>query len=171
VGGRALVPRELEFVPFRGSDAVRRGVVSKAMLRGSSWRRLFPDVYVHAEAYDPDDHRMWCYAAALTLPFGGAVDGYSAAFLWGLDLLPRNAPASVTVPIRFRLPLHPRRLVGRAALASEDITTLAGIQVTTPVRTAFDLGRQADRRDAVIALDAMCHRHLISVVEVARSRP
>jgi hypothetical protein len=166
VGGRAQVPWELEFVPFRGSDAVRRGIISRAMLRGSSWRRLLPDVYVHAEIYDPDDHRMWCRAAAITLPVGGAVDGYSAAFLWGLDLLPRDAPVSVTVPTGVRLSLHPRRLVRRASLAPEDITTLAGIPVTTPVRTAFDLGRQANRREAVIALDAMCHRHLVSIAEV-----
>jgi hypothetical protein len=133
------------------------------MLRGSSWRRLFPDVYVHADGYDPDDHRRWCEAAAVTLPRGGAVDRRSAAFLWGVDLLVRDAPVTVTVPIGVRLCPHPRRQVRRATLAPADITTIAGVPMTTPVRTAFDLGRLENRRNAVMALDAMCHRRLVSV--------
>ena len=40
--------------------------------------------------------------------------------------------------------------------------------MTTPLRTAFDLGRQVGRRDAVVALDALCHRHLVTVAALGR---
>lgn len=162
----ASVPRALSFVPFRGSDAVKRGVLTKAMLRGPSWRRLFPDVYVNALAYDAQDHRMWCDAVALTLRDGEAIDRYSAAFLWGVDLLPRDARVTVCVPRSARVWPQPRRDVVRTALAHDDVTVLAGIPVTTPLRTAFDLGRQPDRTSALIALDAMCHRKLVRITEL-----
>jgi hypothetical protein len=136
------------------------------MLRGPSWRRLFPDVYVNAEAYDAHDHRMWCDAVALTLRDGEAIDRYSAAFLWGVDLLPRDAPVTVSVLRAARVWPHPRRKVVRTALAREDVTVLAGIPLTTPLRTAIDLGRQADRTRALIALDAMCHRKLVRISEL-----
>jgi hypothetical protein len=35
--------------------------------------------------------------------------------------------------------------------------------LTTPLRTAFDLGRQRSRIEAVIALDAMCRRRLVTI--------
>jgi hypothetical protein len=41
------------------------------------------------------------------------------------------------------------------------VTVIAGIPLTTPLRTAVDLGRQRNRKRALIALDAMCHRRLV----------
>jgi hypothetical protein len=142
-------------------------VITKAMLRGPSWRRLFPDIYVNAEAYDVQDHRMWCDAVALALRDGEAVDRYSAAFLWGVDLLSRDAKVTVCVPRSARVWPHPRRDVVRTTLARGDRTVLAGIPLTTPLRTAIDLGRRRNRTSALIALDAMCHRKLVRVSELA----
>jgi hypothetical protein len=39
---------------FRGSDAVRAGLVTKAQLRGPRYLRLFPDVYVRVGPKPPD---------------------------------------------------------------------------------------------------------------------
>lgn len=36
--------------PFRGSHAVAAGLLTRAMLRGPRFRRLFPDVHVPADA-------------------------------------------------------------------------------------------------------------------------
>jgi hypothetical protein len=130
------------------------------MLRGRTWRRLLPDVYVLADVFDPDDHLMWCRAAGITLGDRSAVDRYSAAFLWGVDLLENPRIVSVTVPRGERPRSHPWLRVTRTALTGTDIEHLDGVPVTTPRRTAFDLGRQPDRQAAVIALDAMCHLHL-----------
>jgi hypothetical protein len=122
---------------------------------------------VHADAFNTGDHRMWCEATALTLKAGGALDRYSAAYLWGVDLLPRNAAVSVTVPTGVRLLPHPRRRAFRTVLAADDVTSLAGLPVSTPLRTAFDLGRQVNRREAIVALDAMCHRRLVQLNDLA----
>ena len=40
----ASAPERLRLGPFRGSDAVRMGLLSRRQVQGSSWRRLFHDV-------------------------------------------------------------------------------------------------------------------------------
>ncbi|WFE25000.1 DUF559 domain-containing protein [Solwaraspora sp. WMMD791] len=161
----AKIPRELRSAPFSGSEAVATGLVTWGMLRGPTWRRLLPDVYLRAAAFDADDHRMWCEAVSVKLPVGGAVSGLSAALLWGVDLLPRGGgPVHVTLPRSARLGTHPRLAISRRTLDPTDITILfGGVPLTTEVRTAFDLGRLLPRADALAALDAMLHRRLFKV--------
>jgi len=77
---------------------VPEGAIAKGALRGPRWQRLFPDIYVIKEAYQPSDHRMWCDAVALNLGPGCAINGYGAGFLWSVDLLPERAPVSISVP-------------------------------------------------------------------------
>lgn len=142
-----------------------RGLVTRHMLAGPSWRRLLPDTYAAADA--TVDHRLWCSAVALTLHERSAIDRYSAAYLYGVDLLPHDAPVTVTVPKATHPWRHPRVRVFRTFLDAEDIVELAGMPVTTPVRTAFDLGRQEHLAPAVAAVDALCRRHLVTVAEIA----
>jgi hypothetical protein len=55
-----------------------------------------------------------------------------------------------------------------------DVTQWAGIPVTTPARTGFDLGRLLPRIDAVIAVDALLSTRFLNVGELQRfalSRP
>jgi hypothetical protein len=166
MGRRIEVPRQLLAGPFRGRDGVAQRLVTRDVLEGPSWRHLLPDVYVAADAVV--DHRTWCSAVALNLPASGAIDRYSAAFLHGVDLLAADAPVSVTVPTRTHLWAHPRiRTFRTAALAPEDVVEVDGMPVTTPLRTAFDLGRQPHLGPAVVALDAMCHVHLVTIADLA----
>ncbi|MDG4828594.1 DUF559 domain-containing protein [Solwaraspora sp. WMMD1047] len=154
----AHVPRDLSFVPFAGSRAIADGQLTPAMLRGPAWRRLLPDVYVHADAFDADDHRMWCDAVALRLPAGGAIAGFSAAYLHGVNLLPRNAPVTVILPGAARLRPHPRISASHDALSPDDVTRFGELRLTTGTRTAFDLGRKLPRAEALVAVDALLHR-------------
>lgn len=151
-------PAELTERPFLGSTAVRAGLLSKSMLRGSSWRRLLRDVYLHRDA--PLDHRAWCRAVALKLPAGAAIGGRSAALLWGLDSRPSRV--SIVVPRNRSRPPDRRIETHYTAVADRDRTVRDGMAVTTPVRTAFGLGRWLPRSDALPLLDAMLHRHLLS---------
>lgn len=164
---RPRVPRELSFLPFSGSWAVAKGLLTKNMLRGPTWRRLLPDIYVHADGYREDDHRMWCDAVALTLPPGAAIGGLSAAYLWGVDLLPRISPVHVVLPGSVGPRAHPRIVVSRRPLAADDVAHFAKLPLTTGVRTAFDLGRRLPRVEAVVAVDALLHRRVIKVPELA----
>ncbi|QLQ37853.1 DUF559 domain-containing protein [Micromonospora robiginosa] len=157
----ARVPRRLWSVPFRAGDAVRDGLLTRAMLRGPTWVRLLQDVYVHGDAYRPDDHRMWCEAVALRLPPGAAVAGRSAAWLFGVDLLTRDEPVTVLLPTTARLRPHPRLSIVRSPLPDEDRTRFAGLPVTTTLRTAFDLGRHSPRVEAVVAVDALLRRRVV----------
>ncbi|MDG4769461.1 DUF559 domain-containing protein [Solwaraspora sp. WMMD792] len=158
----ARIPRELRLRPFSGSDAVAAGLLTKRSLTGPAWRRLFADVYVQAAAFDDGDHRMWCEAAAVKMPAGGAVSGLSAAYLWGVDLLPHRSPVHVTLPRSARPGPHPRLAVVHRSLGREDVTWLfGGIPLTTEVRTAFDLARSLPRADALAAVDALLHSRVL----------
>ncbi|MEU4639191.1 DUF559 domain-containing protein [Micromonospora sp. NPDC023814] len=159
----ARVPPRLAFLPFRGSTAIAQGLLTRAMLRGPTWQRLLPDVYVHRDALRAADHRLWCDAVALLLPAGAAIAGPSAAYLWGVDLLPRNAPVSVLLSRPARLRPHPQLAVTRSALPGSDLTCFGGLPVTTPLRTAFDLARRGPRDEALVAVDAMLHRRVVGL--------
>lgn len=102
------IPPRLAFLPLRARTAVAEGLITRSMLRGRTWRRLLPDVYVHRDGYREDDHRMWCDAVALTLPTGAAIGGASAAYLWGVPLLARGAPVTALVPGTVRPRTRPR---------------------------------------------------------------
>ncbi|MFY1687954.1 DUF559 domain-containing protein [Plantactinospora sp. WMMB782] len=161
------VPAQLAFLPFSARTAVAEGLLTRSMLRGPAWRRLLPDIYVHRDGFRPGDHRMWCDAVALALPPGAAIGGLSAAYLWGVDLLPRDAPVSVLVPGANRPRARPRVRYALANLPAGDVTRFAGLPVTTPLRTAFDLGRRAPRTEAVVAVDALLYRRLVKPAALA----
>ncbi|SCL62739.1 Transcriptional regulator, AbiEi antitoxin, Type IV TA system [Micromonospora citrea] len=75
-------PGVLAWQVFRGSDAIRQGLVTEHQLRGSAWLRLRHDVY--ADARLDRDHALACRAAALRLPPEAVVAGPSAAYLHGV---------------------------------------------------------------------------------------
>ncbi|MEU4644257.1 hypothetical protein [Micromonospora sp. NPDC023814] len=75
-------PRALAWQVFRGSDAVRQGLLTEHQLRSSAWLRLRHDVY--ADARLPRDHALACRAAMLRLPPDAVVAGPSAACLHGV---------------------------------------------------------------------------------------
>lgn len=135
------------------------------MLQGNRWRRLFPDVYLAADI-EPD-HGVWCEAAALLLPPGSAISGRSAlATLCGSE--PReNEPVEVTVPPTTNLRSGSRLRVRRSTLAPGDTFRFGDLPVTTPTRTAIDLARTENLTDAVIALDALLLRGVVTKADVA----
>src|SRR5262245_57838815 len=134
------VPRELTFAPFVGRDAIAEGLVTRAQLAGLAYVRLLPDIYAWAELQL--DHRAWCLAAGQFLRDRGAVSGRAAAALWGADVLVRGEPVEVTVPKPARLRTPSGLTIIRSPLPPEDVARWAGIPVTTPKRTAFDLARR-----------------------------
>ena len=77
---------------FRGSEQVRAGRLTKAQLRSTAWRRLFPDVYACASL--PIDHARRTRAAArLALP-GAVVSGRSAGVIWASTSPDRTTTSS-----------------------------------------------------------------------------
>ncbi|CAN5226183.1 hypothetical protein BH20ACT5_BH20ACT5_15060 [soil metagenome] len=126
---------------------------------------MFEDVHVWAEL--PDGPALRIRAASLVLPTGGAISGRSAAFVHGVDvLLDPDEPVEVTVPRTNTLTGRDGLVVRRALLPASDVERLRGIQVTAPLRTAFDLARLQTRVEVVIGLDAMLHARLITPTQL-----
>jgi very-short-patch-repair endonuclease len=151
-------------LPFRGSDAVADGLLTRAVLRGPRFRRLLPDVYVRADV--EVDLVVRSLAAAVLVGDRGVLGGYSAAELLGASCGPLNAPAEVIVSGRHR---SRRGLFVR----TEDVPLaerwrVEGTIVTSPVRTALDIACRGSLIEAVVGVDALAHRFGFPPQDVVR---
>jgi hypothetical protein len=148
---------------FRGSDAVHAGLLTRRRLEGHSWRRLFPDVYLHRDV--PVTHEVRARAATLLLP-GAVVTGRSAAVLWGVRLVDDTADVEVTLPPS----AHPRRVPGlrvrRAVVNPGDVLPRLGVPVTSAEATAVRLAAVLPREDAVVAVDQLVATGFVALVTI-----
>ena len=164
-------PDELRRGPFLGSVARHNGLLTQKQLRSRAWRRLFADVY--ASATIPDSLELRIRAAQLLLPAGAVISETAAAFVHGADIRRRNEGLDVTVTVPRDLPFHPRAglTIRHAELLPEDSETVAGIPVTTPIRTAFDIARRTAVRgnltEHVVAADALTCKGLFTPGDLA----
>jgi len=127
---------------------------------------MFPGVYLHVDAFRTADHGTWCDAAALTLPEGGAIGGLSAAHLWGVSLAGTSTPVTVILPRTSGLRSHRGLSVIRSSLPPGDVVRLDRVPITTPLRTAFDVGRLLPRVEAVTAVDALLGGRIVRLPEL-----
>lgn len=96
---------------------------------------------------------------ARRLPDSAVAVGRTAAVLHGLDV-PPPGQASATWPVELSVPRDYAGVVPtsgvqiyRWSIPPEDITTLAGLSVSTLERTAWDCARCLPRMEAIAALD------------------
>jgi very-short-patch-repair endonuclease len=157
-------PPELRGRVFRGSAAVRAGLLTRHQLHSSAWQRLFPDVYACADL--PVTHELRTAAVTQIVLPGAVASARSAAVLWDVGLAADADDVEVTVPARCRAGAVPGVQVTRRRLATEDATARRGVPLTTPLRTALDLGRLQPGDDAVIALDRFLSTGLVFLDEV-----
>jgi hypothetical protein len=86
--------------PFRGSTAISAGLLTRGVLRGSRYRRLFPYVYAPAEL--EVDLALRARAAGVLVAGRGVVAGYAAAELLGASSGPSDAPVDVILASDYR---------------------------------------------------------------------
>lgn len=146
-------------VAFRGSLAVAAGLVTKDVLRGPRFLRLFSDTYVAAGV--PQDLTLRSHAAYRYVEGRGVLSGFSAAEVLGASCGPEEAPAEVTVMCGKQRD-HPGLLVHRGALAPGEVQGCGTLRTTTPVRTAYDLARRGALVERVVAVDALARAHRFS---------
>lgn len=148
--------------PFIGSEAVARGDVTKSALR-STHTRVFRDVYlppgvdltplVRARA-----GWLWSRRRAV-------VAGFTASALHGAKWVDDSRPVKLLHDNRHRMP---GLLVHGDTLLADEVVAVAGIPVTTPARTAFDLACWYPLNEAVAAVDALARASDLDLSDVAR---
>ena len=163
--------------PFTLAQARDRGVSAKVLrrlVREGLLRRPLPGVYVDSAA--DDDTLMRCRALSLVVAPTAIVTGETAAWVHGADARP---PGEHVIPPPLsvhQLPGHTRVRKsgcrgGERTLAAHDIEVAHGVHLTTPLRTALDLGRLTPRDRAIGGLDALLRlgrfepQHLLGEVE------
>jgi hypothetical protein len=154
--------------PFTLADARTLGISRKSLrllTQAGTVRRVFHGVYVRTDV--PDTVQTRAAALAIILPPFAVVCDRTAAWLHGVDVLTYRElgtpPPLDLVSIR---DLTPSRLKGvnggERDLDPLDITVIGGIRVTTPLRTALDLGCKLQRYQALAALDQFMRLHGIT---------
>ena len=146
--------------PFTTVQASRAGIPANTLtrlVRDRLLRRLFKGVYVPAQV--PDSLELRCQGLALVVPSGAVVTDRTAGWLHGAETLAPNdhldvPPLSVFSRTGSRLRSDLLRS-GERSFLPEDLVVLNGLLVTTPLRTALDLGRLLHRDQAIGALDSM----------------
>jgi hypothetical protein len=151
--------------PFSTDDARRAGL-SARQLQSKPWRRITRDVYVHIDV--PDTLQTRARAIQLVAPRGAVASGRTAAWFYGADVLNQGELLVPEITLPRDAVMWPRSgvVIRRAELADADRDQVEGQQVTSAVRTAFDLSRRTGLREALVGLDAMLHTGLTSADEV-----
>jgi hypothetical protein len=162
VARRPVVPDELTRGPFTIVEAERAGLTWK-QLQGASWRRIGAGHYVWAGLRD--EPLVVLAAISRRLPIGAAFSGRTASWLHGLDLRPCD-PIEVTIPPSCGVSALAGAVVHRDALADLEVVERRGLAVTSPLRTAVDLGRQSTVVEAVVAVDMALHQRLVDLAQL-----
>ncbi|MGV9762689.1 hypothetical protein [Micromonospora tulbaghiae] len=132
-------PPELAWQVFRGSEAIRRGLLSRHHLRGASWIRLRQDVY--ADARLDRDHALACRAALLRMPPGAAIAGPSAAYLHGVEhAADFTDDVHVLLPATVRADSQPGVRVHHAPMSSTRSGLLVPVGAAAAARTSPPAG-------------------------------
>lgn len=152
-------PPEFAHKIFRGSRAVASGLLSRSELRGGAWQRLFQDVY--ADARTELTHKLLCRAVqAFLLPEEAMIAGRSAAHLFGVPLVGGDDPVEVLSPRRFG-PLKGVKIHIGTPTAGDRVVH-GQWRLTTPLRTCWDLSSWLDTVEAVVFVDALAGRDLVT---------
>ena len=175
----ALPPAESSPVPldrpFTTAMATGAGVSRRQLdlwVANGALRRPIKGLYHSADL--PDSLGLRIEALRLVVPESCVVTDRTAGWLWGANMI--LAPnehlvvpqAQVFSPPGLRLR---NGLVssGERILTSEDVALVEGIRVTTPLRTACDLGRLLHRDQAFAAMDSLAGLRCFSVDELVEA--
>jgi hypothetical protein len=146
--------------PFVGTEALRAGTLTERELRRSC-TRVYRNVYLRRGV--ELDAQSRALAAWLWSDKQAVVAGNSAAALLGAKWVDARAPAELASD-RKRPP--PLIITRNETLLADEILNIKGIPVTSPSRTAFDLGRRPGLQTAVIRIDALARATGVTVDDV-----
>ncbi|MCZ4499938.1 MAG: hypothetical protein JWQ74_2493 [Marmoricola sp.] len=171
------MPESFEFPagPFGHADLEVRGI-SRGSLRRAlacrSVRRLTRGVYVRSDV--PDSLELRVAVLARVVSPGHVACDRTAAWLHGVDLHGGRPSGAIPAVEICALPGHPPTSRGDVRgrtrdLLPGDIEEHGDVLVTTPLRTALDLGCILRRADALAALDQLRRSFGLTQQDLARS--
>lgn len=134
---------------FIGSEATAAGQLTRHELQ-RWYRPLFRGIYLPKDTTPTLRDRTT--AAWLASGRQGVIAGVAASALHGAQWVDADVDIEL---IAHDTRTQPGLIVRDETLADDEIATVAGLPVTTPARTAYDLGRHLPRRQAVARLDAL----------------
>jgi very-short-patch-repair endonuclease len=135
--------------PFIGTEALAAGEVSRHELR-KYYRPILPNVYLEKRV--EASLRQRTIGAWLWSRREAVIAGAAASEMHGAKWVDDGGP----VELIWRNARPPQRVVTRDdLLLSDEFQRLDGLYVTTPERTAFDIGRRGTTGRAVAGLDAL----------------
>jgi hypothetical protein len=134
---------------FLGSEALAQGRLTEYELR--RWHRtVFRDVFVrkgHELSLRDRIEGAWLRSGRR-----GVIAGVAASALHGAQWVDDDVP----IELIWANTRPPRGLVARdETLGDDEIARVVGLPVTTPARTAYDLGRHLPRGQALARIDAL----------------
>lgn len=143
-----------------GTEAVADGIVTRHELQ-RWYRPIFPNVHARR------DHELSLAdrieGASLWSRRRGVITGLAAAAVHGS----RWIDDSVDIELIYNCPRPPRGIIARnERLAPDEWQDSAGLPLTIPARTAFDLGRFQPPHDALARLDALMRVKPFSLEDV-----
>lgn len=147
-----------------GSTAIASGLLTRHELR-TGYRRIYRNVYLPIGV----ELTATIRAEAAFLWSGGSavVCGASAAAVHGNPWISADRPAEL---IREWRSAPTGIIVHADTLCSGESTVLGGVQVTTPARTVFDIGRRVHTSRAVELIDVLLRNCSMSEVREVASR-
>lgn len=172
LGADAPVPIDR---PFTAAQSARLGVPSSLrhrLVRRGLLRPLVRGVFVASQV--PDSLHLRVRAVRLVMPSHAVAVDRLAAWVHGVDALPRSAIHEMPDLDIFSLAGSRLRRPGVASgireLLERDIEVVDGLALTTRLRTACDLGRLLWRFDALGAIDGFLrlgldHQELIAEID------
>jgi hypothetical protein len=146
--------------PFLGRQAVRRGEISAWRLQ-RDYRALYRNVYLSKDAVLTAltrAHAAWLWSGGDT-----TMTGLSAAAVLGTKWLDAGEPAELR---RANRHAPPGIVVRSYDLDAREVFVRNGILITTPERTAFDIGRSMSVNRSIPILDALSHATNFKVADV-----
>jgi hypothetical protein len=164
-------------IPFTRSQAEAAGVHRcrlKAAVANRQIRRLLRNVYVSTSV--PDSTLLRAQAARLVISKQSVLCDRTAAWVHRVDAL-RFRELDVIPPLEsYVLRGHdptdrPECDGGTRDLLPCDWLEIEGVKVTTPLRTAMDLGCKLRRREALAAMDALMRLYGFTLADMVRLLP
>jgi hypothetical protein len=158
-GGASGRPITVDW-PFVGTEALAAGNVTRHQL-ATRYDAIYRNVYIpRGQQVTPAQkaHAAWLWSRRQA-----TVAGVSAAAMHGTKWIDSRLPAELNQASQHKtrgIVLH------NDTLSPDEIVVRRGIPVTSPARTAFDLGRRYGRTLAVIRVDALLQATALDLADI-----